>query len=487
MSKVLFVTSEAAPLIKTGGLADVCGNLPVALQKLRWSVRLMLPAYPAAVRNAAPVKTIAQLQIPGIAGEIQLLEGKLPGTRLPVWLVNYAEAFSRDGNPYVDDKGLDWPDNAERFALLARVAVEISQGRAGLHWRPDIVHCNDWQTGLIPALLSQEIHRPATVFTIHNLAYQGLFPTSTFQSLGLPAALWSHDGLEFHEQLSFIKGGLAFADQLTTVSPSYAKEIQTPSFGCGLEGLLQHRAEALTGILNGIDDKEWNPETDPHITRTYTANTLNNKALNKRTLQKFFALPDKSDVLLLGSVGRLVPQKGIDLLLEILPELSKQPIQLVLLGSGDKSLELALQKAAQQYPDTLSIRLNYDETLAHRIEAGADAFLMPSRFEPCGLNQLYSLRYGTLPVVHAVGGLKDTVIDATQTTLGNGTATGFLFNQPDPDTLLKAIFRALNLYTNKTQWQQVAKTAMQQSFNWEVSAHLYAKLYRLVLKGRLNP
>ena len=281
MPKVLFVTSEATPLIKTGGLADVCGSLPVALKNLRWSVRLLLPAYPAAIRASAATKVIAQLKLTGVTGEVSILEGKLPGSRLPVWLVYNEQAFSREGNPYLGPDGEVWPDNAERFALLSRCAVEIAQGRAGLNWRPEIVHCNDWQTGLVPALLSTEPSRPATIFTIHNLAYQGLFPESTFNKLELPPPLWSFEGLEFHGQLAFIKGGLAYADKITTVSPQYAKEIQTPQFGCGLEGLLKHRSDVLSGILNGIDETEWDPQHDPHITKNYTVESFKEKSRNK--------------------------------------------------------------------------------------------------------------------------------------------------------------------------------------------------------------
>ncbi len=484
MAKLLFVTSEASPLIKTGGLADVSGSLPVTLKDLRWSVRLLIPAYPAAVKQVAPTKTIAQLQIPGIPGKVTLLEGKLPGSKLPVWLVDHSPSFSREGNPYVGPDGNDWPDNPERFALFSRCAVEIAMGRAGLRWAPDVVHCNDWQTGLVPALLHTESPRPATVFTIHNLAYQGLFPESTFHSLKLPPALWSHEGLEFYNQLSFIKGGLAFADQLTTVSPSYAQEIQTTKFGYGLEGLLRHRSRALSGILNGINDDEWNPESDPLITKNYSIKTFKNKAINKKALQKSFGLPQKNNKLLLGVVSRLVEQKGIDLVLAIAESLSALPVQLVILGSGDRQLERALQKAAQRHADTIAVNIGYDNTLAHQIEAGADAFLMPSRFEPCGLNQMYSLRYGTLPIVHAIGGLKDTVVDSNKQTIKDGTASGFCFNETNPEALLKTIERAIILYNQQKQWRKIALTGMQQCLNWRASARQYAKLYRGLITNK---
>lgn len=484
MPKLLFVTSEASPLIKTGGLADVSGSLPVAIKNLRWSVRLLIPAYPAAVKQAAPTKIIAQLHIPGIVGEVTLLEGKHPDSKLLVWLVDYSAAFAREGNPYVDANGDDWPDNAERFALFSRCAVEIAMGRAGLRWAPDVVHCNDWQTGLVPALLSKKSPRPATVFTIHNLAYQGLFSAGTFLSLGLPPTLWSPEGLEFHGQLSFIKGGLAFADQLTTVSPSYAQEIQTVQFGCGLEGLLNYRSHVLSGILNGINDNEWNPGSDPLIAKNYSIKTFSEKAVNKKALQKLFNLPQENNKLLLGMVGRLVEQKGIDLVLAVAGRLSTLPVQLVILGTGDRQLERALQKAAQRHADTIAVNIGYDETLAHQIEAGADVFLMPSRFEPCGLNQMYSLRYGTPPIVHAVGGLKDTVVDSNKQTLRDGSATGFCFDEASPEALLNAVERAVTLYGQQKQWRQMALTGMQQCFNWQASARQYAGLYRSLIASK---
>ncbi len=488
MPKLLFVTSEVTPLIMTGGLADVSASLPVALKALRWAVRLLMPAYPEALAKAAPTKLIAQLKIPATPGEVKLLEGRLPDTNLPVWLVDYAPAFERPGNPYTQDNGHDWPDNAERFALLSRCAVEIAQGRAGLSWVPDIVHCNDWQTGLTPALLSVESRRPATVFTVHNLAYQGRFPARTFDSLKLPKTLWSLEGLEFYGELSFIKGGLAFADHITTVSPSYAEEIQTAQFGYRLEGLLRYRHPVLTGILNGIDDVTWNPATDPHIVQTYTADTLQKKSRNKIALLKDFNLPVHPSAhnkrrLLLGSVGRLVEQKGIDLLLKIIGRLAALEVQCILLGSGEKRIEKALRSAAQRYPNTLAVHIGYDERLAHRIKAGADAFLMPSHFEPCGLSQLYSLRYGTPPIVHAVGGLKDTVVDSSGATLEAGTATGFSFSPATPETLLTSIERAVTLHAQSRQWNSLCKTGMAQCFNWHASAQRYAQLYRDLLRA----
>ena len=477
MSKILFATSEAHPLIKTGGLADVSGSLPAALKSLNHAVRLILPAYPQAKERAGPLKCITTIRLPGSQEEARILEGRLPGSRVFVWLVDYPPAFDREGNPYLDANGRDWPDNAERFAFFCRVVTEIAMGRAGLDWRPEIVHCNDWQTGLVPALLSLEAERPTTVFTIHNLAYQGMFPAEVFFRLGLPPQLWHFEGLEFHNHLSFIKGGLAYADKLTTVSPTYAREIQTAEFGYGLDGLLRHRASDLHGILNGIDLDEWNPATDPHIERHYNAKRFSAKQDNKRALQAEFGLPESND-LLLGSVGRLVEQKGVDLLLDIIEPLVELPVQLALLGSGEARFETALQEAAARYPHKISINLGYSERLAHRIEAGADAFLMPSRFEPCGLNQLYSLRYGTPPIVHAVGGLADTVVDATPKAIKQKTATGFCFYYASGDALLRTVTHALEVYAQPVKWRGIARTAMAQVFDWKSSARQYIALYK---------
>jgi starch synthase len=479
MSKVLFVSSEAHPLVKTGGLADVSGSLPAALKSQRCSIRLLLPAYPAAKAKLGKLRTIATLQIPGTPGDITLLEGRLPDSKVITWLMDYPPAFDRPGNPYQTDTGHDWPDNAERFALFCRVASEIALGRVNLKWIPEIVHCNDWQSGLVPALLQQASRRPATVFTVHNLAYQGLFPRETFFALGLPGEMWTHEGLEFHDQLSFIKGGLAYADRITTVSPSYAQEIQQPAFGCGLDGLLRYRQARLHGILNGIDEEQWNPKTDPLIAQNYDVKTLKKKAVNKQELQHSCGLPQLDDHLLLGLVGRLVEQKGVDLILQAMDQLMALPIQMVMLGSGTHHFEEAFQAVAQRYPDRFHIKVGYDEALAHNIEAGADAFLMPSRFEPCGLNQMYSLRYGTLPIVHAVGGLADTVVNAEKETMKAKTATGFSFQGAEAEPLAQAVTRAVAMYQHPKQWRQLMKTAMEQSFGWHQSAKAYLQIYSL--------
>ncbi|MGE0082294.1 MAG: glycogen synthase GlgA [Thiohalomonadaceae bacterium] len=477
MSKILFVSSEAHPLIKTGGLGDVGGSLPAALKRLRHTVRLVLPAYQQAVARAGKLKTIATLRVTRGGAPAQILEGQMPDTRVKVWLVDVPGCFDRPGNPYLGEDGRDWPDNAERFATFCRVVVELAMDRAGLGWRPDVVHCNDWQTGLVPALLAREDKRPATVFTIHNLAYQGLFPWDKFAALGLPADLWHMHAMEFHNQFSFIKGGLVFADWITTVSPTYAREICGPELGYGLDGLLRHRNDRLTGILNGADYDIWNPAEDQLIPHCYSAATLHHKCANKAALQEQFMLPVDGKKPLVGFVGRMVEQKGIDLVLGTLPALVKKGVQVAVLGAGETVFEKELCALANRHPQSIGYHIGYDEARAHLVEAGADMFLMPSRFEPCGLNQIYSLRYGTPPIVRRTGGLADTVVDATPEALADGSATGFLFDEVSPAAVLTALERALALYRKPKDWKRLMVTGMAQDFSWEASARAYLEIY----------
>lgn len=482
--KILFVTSEAYPLMKTGGLGDVCGSLPPALSALGLDVRLLLPAYRDTLNAAGALTPVVQFGVPPHNTPVTLLEGTLPGTRVKLWLVDFPPAFDRPGNPYLNAYGHPWHDNAARFALLARAAVALARGHAGLDWRPDVVHGHDWQAGLVPALLAGDAARPPTVFTVHNLAYQGLFGHDTFTALGLPPALWTHEGLEFHGQLSFIKGGLAYADLLTTVSPTYAREIQTPAYGLGLDGLLRHRAGALHGVLNGIDTREWDPAHDPHLAKPYSRARLGGKAENKRALQRTYGLPESADTPLLGMVGRLVEQKGVDIVLDALPRLARLGVQLVTLGTGEARFEQALRDAGARHAGWLSVRIGYDEALAHRIQAGADMFLMPSRFEPCGLSQLHSLRYGTVPVVRRVGGLADTVRDATRARLTDRRATGIAFDGERPEELAAAVERALALYRQPQTWKALQASGMRQDFSWRQSADAYLALYRRLTGAR---
>ncbi len=480
--KILFASSEAYPLIKTGGLGDVSGCLPPAIKALKQDIRLVLPAYQTVLQHQGRLTTVAQFTLP--LGRVRILERQLPGSRVKVWLVDCPPFFDRPGNPYQGPNGLPWPDNAERFALFCHAVCALALNQADLHWQPDLVHCNDWQTGLVPALLSRHKKRPATLFTIHNLAYQGLFPEATFPALDLPWSFWSPDALEFYGQLSFIKGGLVFADRINTVSPTYAKEIQTPEFGCGLDGLLRHRRDRLSGILNGID-KIWNPAKDPALIANYSIRNLQGKQENRKSLLRHYGLPWRPDRPLLAFIGRLVEQKGIDLLLEILPKLVELPAQVVFLGSGEKRYEEALRRLAREHGDAIGVHIGFDERLAHLIEAGADIFLMPSRFEPCGLNQMYSLRYGTPPVVHRVGGLADTVVDTTPASLRDGTATGVVFDRPDSATLMEAVKRAVLLFAQReTSWLPIQRQGMRQDFSWRRSARSYLALYRQTVAER---
>jgi starch synthase len=475
MKKILFVTSEAHPLIKTGGLADVCGSLPKALTELSQDIRLILPNYQA-LKASENVRFLTSIRIDN--RNINILETLMPDSQVIVWLVDYPAYYNYPGNPYVDEQGEPWSNNAERFGLFCRIVTEVAMNRINQDWQPDVVHCNDWQSGLVPAFLSLEEGRPSTVFTIHNMAYQGLFPLTSASVLNLPGQLWHPAGLEFHGMLSFIKGGLVYSDYITTVSPTYALEIQTPEFGYGLEGLLEHRKEFLGGIINGIDLDQWDPEKDPNIFQCYSAKTLGKKLLNKTALQAKLGLPIEEHIPLFGLIGRLVEQKGIDLLLDCFSEMITMKLQFVLLGSGDKVFEKQLQEFAELYPDKIAIKIGYDEALAHLIEAGSDAFLMPSRFEPCGLNQMYSQRYGTVPIVRKTGGLADTVIDALPETLGNQTATGIVFNEASPSALLEAIKRTLVLYSMPDSWKKIQVNAMGKDFSWQRSAKQYLELYQ---------
>lgn len=474
MNKILFATSEVHPLIKTGGLADVSGSLPKALAELGEDIRIILPNYQAIKTNEA-IYYKSTLRVNEY--EVNILETRLPGTDVIVWLVDYPKFFKLSGNPYHDAAGNPWANSAERFALFCQTAVEIAMNRSYLDWKPDIVHCNDWQSGLVPALLSLEQDRPATLFTIHNMAYQGLFPKSVNFSLNLPTQLWDSGGTEFHGMLSFLKSGLTYADRINTVSPTYAMEIQTAKFGCGLEGLLSFRKDVLSGIINGIDTDHWNPETDPSITANFNHSKLNKKLLNKAALQTKLSLPVSNKMPMFGLISRLVEQKGIDLVLDCLPEILALPVQLVVLGSGNKEFEQQLLDYAETYPAKMAVQIGYDEDLAHLIEAGADIFLMPSRYEPCGLNQMYSQLYGTIPLVSKVGGLADTVVDALPETLSNNTATGIVFDGVLAGTLTEAIKRALMLYSQPKTWKQMQVSGMQKDFSWEHSAEQYRALY----------
>jgi starch synthase len=479
--KILFASSEVHPLIKTGGLADVSASLPIALQQHGQDVRIILPAYRQCLEALDKIETVATLKLEGFYLPVEILQATLPDSDVILWLLHSPEHFDRDGGPYGLPKSGDWEDNAARFALFSRAIAVLALDQAGLDWQPDILHCNDWQTGLAPALIADEPNRPATIFTIHNLAYQGLYSRAAFELLDLPESLWHSNGIEFYDLLSFMKGGLIYADHITTVSPTYAQEICTYEFGYGLEGLLSQRAKEgrLTGILNGIDNNEWDPESDQNIRKTYSATTIRNKLVNKADIQHHFSLPENYDALVLGIISRLVSQKGIDLTLDAVSALmeSGANVQLVCLGSGEASYEQDLRMLRARFPDKVGVHIGYDESLAHKIEAGADVFLMPSRFEPCGLNQLYSLRYGTLPVVRNTGGLADSVTDATDENRKSEIATGFKFESSTAEALEEILLQAIDLYKHPRVWRKMMISAMEQDYSWGKSATAYLKLY----------
>ncbi|MDX1796120.1 MAG: glycogen synthase GlgA [Hydrogenovibrio sp.] len=484
--KILFATSEAHPLIKTGGLADVSGSLPNAYHKLKHKVRLVIPAYGDIWEKVHDVKQVTDFQVGGCGRDVhvRIHKAKAKGLDVPIWLVDVPDLFKRPGNPYLSPDGTDWWDNGERFAVFSKAVVELAMDRVGLKWQADVVHANDWQTGLVPALLTLEAARPKTLFTIHNMAYAGLFPKSLFEALWLPWSWWTPEGIEFYGNMSMLKAGILMADWVTTVSPTYAREICFPEYAYGLEGVLQQRHDEgrLVGILNGVDKHIWNPKLDDYIERHYSLEKgrVSGKQVNKKALLDFWDLPSEvkeSGDPVIGLVGRLVPQKGIDLVLEVVDEvLAKTNARFVFVGTGDPHYEHQLSQLAHHYPQRVMVYIGYSEALAHKVEAGADIFLMPSRFEPCGLNQMYSLIYGTLPVVHHTGGLADTVVNATEENIKAGTATGFVFYDPSREALLSTLMHALYLYGKPRTWQKIQKTGMGVDFGWEKSAKQYLTL-----------
>lgn len=477
--RVLFVTSEVYPLAKTGGLADVSRALPMALKHRGVDVRLLLPGYPGALERLESPRPLVKLEpMLGVA-DAMLIAGHLPGTGVPVLLVEAPSLFRREGGLYQCRDGRDWPDNALRFAFLSHVAAKVATGRAGLDWMPDVVHANDWHTGLLPLLLSREKSpRPRTVFTAHNMAFQGNFPPETLAATGIPEECFFSGDIEFYGQISFLKAGLRYADRVTTVSPTYAKEILTPEFGFGLDGLLRERSDDFTGILNGIDDALWNPATDVHLPRTFAAGDISGKRFCKTELQREFGLPIRPKVPLIGFVSRIAHQKMADAILAALPWLAEQGAQFVLLGQGEPQLEAEFVKAQTQYKNCVSVRIGYDEALAHRLQAGSDVLLAPARFEPCGLTQIYALRYGTLPIVRRTGGLADTVMDTDSSAIADRTATGFVFDEPSAVALIAALDRALMFYRQPLIWRRLQLQGMTQNFSWDASAALYISLYR---------
>ena len=469
--RVLSVASECVPLIKTGGLADVVGALPGALAPLGWDMRVLLPAYRSlrAMADGWP-EVFAMPDLFGGPGRV--LSGEVAG--IAILLLDAPHLFDRDGGPYSNAAG-DHPDNAQRFAALSWVAAAIARDGLSDDWAPDVLHCHDWQSGFAPAYLAYGGDKKvATIMTVHNIAFQGWAPAWAMGALRLPAAQFYPAALEYFGGLSSLKAGLVTADAITTVSPTYASELMRAEFGMGLEGVIVARATAVSGILNGVDTDLWSPEADPAIT-PYSAKTLKDKALNRAAIQAEFGLDVPGPLAIV--VSRLTDQKGIDLLPAVIPEFIEGGGGLLVLGSGDPALEAAMQALATRYPGRVAVRIGYDEGLSHRMFAGGDAVLVPSRFEPCGLTQMYGLRYGTLPVVAAVGGLADTVITANPAGLAAGVATGLTFHPTDAAAFAQALRQLLALHADPKLWAKLQRNAMAHPVGWETSAKAYADLY----------
>ena len=447
--RVLFVTPECAPLTKTGGLGDVSAALPAALRTLGHDVRILVPGYRSVLEGLLQLRPAGTLELPGFKASVLEEKG--------IFVLDCAELYRRAGGPYQDASGADWPDNPLRFGLLSKAAALVARD-----WQADVVHANDWPAGLVPLFLEKKI---PSVMTIHNLAFQGNFDPLWVQKLGLPPASFTMEGAEFHGQLSFLKAGLACTDAITTVSPTYAREIQGAELGCGMDGLLRHRAAALTGILNGIDTDIWDPGRDEKIKERYGASSLEKKLVNKSELQRLLGLEVRADVPLFGVVSRLTHQKGTDLVAAVAEALVAIPAQLAVLGAGNRDHEEMFSKLKSK---SIGVRIGFDEGLAHLVEAGADFFLMPSRYEPCGLNQMYSQRYGTPPVARATGGLADTIADGE---------TGLLFERAEPGALLAAVRRAATLWRDEPRRLAMQRAGMARDFGWARSARRYAELY----------
>ncbi|ATE62537.1 glycogen synthase GlgA [Thauera sinica] len=481
--RVLQVCAEIFPLLKTGGLADVAGALPAALQAQGADVRVLLPGFAPILAGLADPVEVAQLSPPAAmaASGARLLRGRLPACAADAYVIDAPGYYHRAGGPYADADHQPYADNHLRFALLGWTAAALAQG-LDPHWTPEAVHTHDWHAALAPAYLraaaqARRQRMPGSVYTVHNLAYQGLFDARHFGELGLPGHFFAMHGMEFHGQLNFMKAGLYYADRISTVSPTYAREIQGPEQGCGLDGLLRERALDLSGILNGVDEAVWNPATDRLLTGNYDAAGLDRKAGCKAALQRELGLQAAAGAPIFCVVSRLTEQKGLHLVLQALPALVARGAQFALLGSGDHGLEAAFRAAADDDPDAVAVRLGYDEAFAHRLIAGSDVIMVPSRFEPCGLTQLYGLKYGTLPLVRRVGGLADTVADTRLETLDTD-ATGFVFDDFSAGGLLQAAHRALALYRRAADWRQVQRRAMSRPCGWDVAAARYLALYR---------
>jgi starch synthase len=475
--RVLHAAAEVFPLVKTGGLADVVGALPQALIGQGVDVRLVLPGLPAIVDAVLHQASVADLGALFGAGRVRLRRGTMPYSHVKAYVIDAPYLYRRGGSPYQSSDGTEWSDSLQRFALLGWVAAHLAAGELDPEWTPQVVHSHDWHAALACSYMAAHpATNAASVFTIHNLAFQGLFPSGDFRLLGLPASFMHSQGLEFHGQVSFMKGGLKHAHRITTVSPTYAREIATHEYGAGLDGVIRGRGRDVSGILNGVDGRVWNPRTDTAIAARYDAADPAPKARCKQALQAELGLEPRPGAPLFGAVSRLTSQKGLDLVLAALPAIVAHGGQLALQGAGDGALEAAFIAAAQSHPGRVAVRIGYDEGLAHRLIAGADVVLVPSRFEPCGLTQLYALRYGTLPLVRRVGGLADTVVDAESGEAG----TGFVFDAATPAALEAAVHRAISLFAQPERWARLQSTAMAQDFSWDGAARQYLALYTSV-------
>lgn len=475
--KVLSVASEAAPLIKTGGLADVAGALPAALARQGVEVTTMIPGYPAVLARLGTTRAVHKW--PALLGAPARLLAAQPGAH-PLLVLDAPAMFDRDGGPYGDAAGQDWDDNWRRFAAFSKAAADVASGAVkGRAF--DLVHAHDWQAGLVPAYLrfaSDAGAKPVpSIMTIHNMSFQGAYPAAIFPELGLLQAAWHVDAVEAYGGVGYLKAGMQLADAITTVSPTYAGEIRSAEFGMGLEGIVRARAACVHGILNGIDTDDWNPANDPLLAANYTPSRLAKRIRNKRALEQEFGLV-RDDGPLFIVVSRLTLQKGMDVLAGALDHLVGIGGRLALLGSGDPAIEAGFLAAAARHPERIGVRIGYDEALSHRLQAGGDAILIPSRFEPCGLTQLYGLAYGCVPVVSRTGGLADTVIDANPAALAAGVATGIQMNAVSDNAMAMAISRAAELYAQPTQWKRLQKNGMRADFSWDASGAAYAALYR---------
>ncbi len=484
--KVLSVVSEAGPDAKTGGRADVAGTLPSALKDLGAEVKVLMPYYAQVQQKKIPMQAAFE-DLEGRLGDDALAFDVITPTEgdSPFYFVARDEFFGRS-QLYGTPKG-DYFDNLERFSFFCSAVLPFCQA---LNFEPDIIHCHDWQASLVPAYMKyrwmaeKTFAKTRSLVTIHNLAYQGLFPKKKFPLLGLDWSVFSINGLEFYDQINLLKGGIVFSDAINTVSRGYSKEIQTPEFGCGLEGVLRHRSNALFGIVNGVDYNDWNPETDQLITATFGPKDLEGKARDKAALMEAYNLDKKlAKAPLLGIISRLADQKGFDLVAQVLPKLMAQQVMLVILGTGEEKYHELLTQEAQKYPGQLGVKIAFDNALAHLIEAGSDMFLMPSRYEPCGLNQLYSMKYGTVPVVRSTGGLMDTV---TPVDKKEGSGTGFLFTEYSADAFLKALTQALEAYQDKKLWKKIMLNGMGEDFSWSASAKAYLQLYKRLVAGEIQ-